>query len=203
MPDYYLAPSLVALRTEINRRWPKRDTESDGWIGNASHAARQSDHNPDYGAGGVVRAIDVDKDGISVPDLLGAVVRDSRVAYVIWNRRIASATDDGIPWDWEPYDGTNAHEHHVHVSIRHTRAAETNVAPWFKSKPPSPHAPEGIDVTRDEVDEVVQLYALWSRVNELDAEIAVAIAKGDGVRVGILRTHRAPLEAKRLIGDGK
>jgi len=129
--DYYLAPSLVALRNEINARWPNRDKASDGWIGDASHAARKSDHNPDWDAGGVVRAIDADRDGINVAELLAATVRDHRVAYVIWDRRIASATEDGTPWDWEPYDGTNPHTQHVHISIRHTRAAETDASAWF------------------------------------------------------------------------
>ncbi|WP_020385876.1 hypothetical protein [Kribbella catacumbae] len=132
MADWYLAASLVALRTEINRRWPDRDKASDGALGDASHAARPSDHNPDWDAGGVVRAIDVDKDGIDVQELLDAVVRDPRVAYVIWNRRIASATDDGQPWDWEPYNGTNPHDKHVHISIKHTKAAETDTTRWFE-----------------------------------------------------------------------
>lgn len=136
MADYYLAASLVALRAEVDRRWPNRDKGSDGWIGDTSHQARKSDHNPDYDSGGVVRAIDVDKDGITVAELLAAVVRDPRVAYVIWNRRIASATDDGMPWDWEPYNGTNPHDKHIHISIKHTRAAETNTADWFKAAPP-------------------------------------------------------------------
>lgn len=132
MATWYLAPSLVALRTEINRRWPNRDKASDGAVGDTSHQARKSDHNPDWDAGGVVRAIDVDKDGIDVQELLAAVVRDPRVAYVIWNRRIASATDDGMPWDWEPYNGSNPHDKHIHISIKHTRAAETNTSRWFK-----------------------------------------------------------------------
>jgi len=136
MADWHLAPSLVALRTEVNRRWPNRDKASDGALGDASHSARKSDHNPDYSEGGVVRATDTDKDGINVTEFLAAVVRDPRVAYVIWNKRIASATDDGTPWDWEPYNGTNDHTHHVHVSIKHTRAAETNTSKWFKTTTP-------------------------------------------------------------------
>src|SRR5690606_29069239 len=59
--SYYLAPSLVKLRDLINQNWPNRDKSSDGWIGDPSHQARKSDHNPDYSAGGVVRAIDVDE----------------------------------------------------------------------------------------------------------------------------------------------
>lgn len=133
---YYLAPSLVTLRDEINARWLKRDKSSDGWIGDPSHAARPSDHNPDYSAGGVVRAIDVDKDGIDMLDLLAVVVGDPRVAYVIFNKRIASATDDGQPWDWEPYSGENTHEHHAHISIKHTDKAEGSTNAWFTDTPP-------------------------------------------------------------------
>lgn len=138
MPEYHLAPSLVALRGEINARWPARDKASDGWIGDPSHQARKSDHNPDYDAPGarrgVVRALDVDKDGITVSQLLAAVVRDHRVAYVIWNRRIASATQDGTPWNWEPYSGSNPHISHIHISIKHTATAETDRSRWFAPK---------------------------------------------------------------------
>jgi hypothetical protein len=79
--SYHLAPSLVRLREQINQEWPQRDTTSDGWIGDTRHQAVKSDHNPDYSAGGVVRAIDVDKDGIEVDRLLAAVMSDDRTAY--------------------------------------------------------------------------------------------------------------------------
>lgn len=115
---YFLAPALAQLRAQVNARWPKRDKGSDGWIGDPSHQARPSDHNPDYGDGGIVRALDIDKDGIDVDDLLKAVVGEPRVAYVIWNRRIWTHAAG-----WQPYSGPNGHTAHVHVSIRHTAAA--------------------------------------------------------------------------------
>lgn len=133
MANWYLAASLVALFAEVDARWPNRDHASDGAKGDAAHAARVSDHNPDWSAGGVVRAIDVDKDGIDVQQLLDATVRDQRVAYVIWNRQIASATQDGTPWNWEPYTG-DPHTGHVHISIKHTHAAETDTSPWLTQK---------------------------------------------------------------------
>jgi hypothetical protein len=51
-------------------------------------------------------------------------------AYVIHNRRIASATRDGAPWDWEPYNGTNPHTKHVHVSVATAAAGYDNRTPW-------------------------------------------------------------------------
>lgn len=126
--DWYLAASLVALGNEINHRWPHRDDGSDGAIGDASHQARVSDHNPDWSAGGVVRAIDVDDDGINVQELLDALIGDERVWYVIWDRHIYSRTYD---WDKQAYDGPDPHTGHLHVSINHTRAAETNTSAWF------------------------------------------------------------------------
>lgn len=146
---YYLALSLRKLRDQINAKWPKRDKGSDGWIGDASHNARKSDHNPDYGSGGVVRALDIDKDGINVDELLKAVIGEPRVAYVIWNRRIWTHTKG-----WQPYSGPNGHTAHIHVSIRHTKAAEAATAwnlgttvkpPTSVPKPSAPAAlwPEG------------------------------------------------------------
>lgn len=127
--DGYLAPSLVALFNEVDARWPARSKASDGWIGDAAHLARSSDHNPDKAAGGVVRAIDVTAQGINVPELLAAIIRDPRVWYVIWNRQIASVT---YGWKWQNYTGTNPHTKHIHISIKHNRAAETSTARWFK-----------------------------------------------------------------------
>jgi hypothetical protein len=136
----HVAASLAALRSELNRRWPDRDKRSDGAKGDPAHAGRVSDHNPDWSApgarAGVIRAIDVDKDGIDVQELLDAVVGDPRAAYVIWNHRIASATDDGRPWDWEPYNGPNAHTEHVHISIKHSAQAENDTSAWFKAANP-------------------------------------------------------------------
>ncbi len=126
--SYYLAPCLLALRGEIDARWPDRDRRSDGWIGDPSHAARTSDHNPDWSAGGVVRALDIDVDGIRVRQLLTEVIGDPRVWYVIHAHTIYSRTYD---WTARAYTGTNPHTTHLHISILHSRAAEEDEAPWF------------------------------------------------------------------------
>src|SRR5699024_8337837 len=94
-----------------------------------SHQARKSDHNPDYGSGGVVRAIDITKNGIDVNRLLKHTTNDSRVSYVIYNRRIYQHSTG-----WKPYYGSNPHTQHVHVSIAHTRTAERDLKTWISSK---------------------------------------------------------------------
>jgi hypothetical protein len=129
MPNgWYLAESLVALRSELDKRWPDRDRKSDGSVGDVSHQARVSDHNPDWRAGGVVRAIDIDKDGIDAPSVLSQLITDSRVEYVIHMRKIYSRIRNYAP---APYSGINAHMEHIHVSLRHNKLAETDTSRWL------------------------------------------------------------------------
>lgn len=126
--SFYLAPSLAKLRDEIDDKWPARDKRSDGWIGDASHNARKSDHNPDWDSGGVVRALDIDIDGIDRLLLLRELIGDPRVWYVISNRIIYSRT---YGWAARAYTGSNPHTAHVHVSIVHSKSAETNTSRWL------------------------------------------------------------------------
>jgi hypothetical protein len=111
------------LRLQIDDSYADRDRTSDGWIGDTRHSARPSDHNPD--ATGFVRAIDVDRDlsGKAKPDLmpdladqirLCAKRGDKRISYVIFDGRIASSKK---AWAWRPYDGSNKHNHHCHISF--------------------------------------------------------------------------------------
>lgn len=130
---YYLAQSLVALRNEVNARWPLRDKASDGWIGDASHSARKSSHNPDYANGGVVRGLDIDVDDNDPSsnlraEVLKAVIGDSRVWYVISNGIIYSRTHN---WAARRYTGSNPHTKHVHISLREVRSAWTNTERWL------------------------------------------------------------------------
>lgn len=129
----------LALLAEVNELWPDRDTESDGTVGNASHIASgwtASDHNPWVVVAGigVVRARDIDKDGIDA-DWLAEWLRlrgkagDPRLingGYVIWNKRITTPTFSG----WAPYSGTNTHEHHIHVSFSRIAAGFDSPARW-------------------------------------------------------------------------
>lgn len=127
MAGYYLAPSLAILRSEINSRWPDRDKSSDGWIGDAAHSARKSDHNPDWPRG-VVRAIDIDKDGLSPAEVLAAAFRYAATNYVIFAGQIYSRSRGFRPIR---YTGSNGHYKHIHISILHTLEAETAGQSWF------------------------------------------------------------------------
>lgn len=144
----YLAPSLVTFRASINSAYPKRDKASDGWIGDAAHRARKSEHNPD--AKGCVHAIDVDIDDGDpgrdlVRDILKTCIGHKDVWYVIYNGIIYSRTHD---WKALRYTGDNPHKTHVHISIQLTAAAEkdqtlklvTGTAP---TKPSAPDTPWG------------------------------------------------------------
>lgn len=140
MSEYFLAASLRRLRYEIDKAFPTRDHASDGWIGDPSHAARASDHNPDWGAPGgrrgVVRAIDTDNDDRNPgrelrQEILSAAIGDPRVYYVISNSVIYSVSYN---WAARRYTGSNPHSQHVHVSIRSTHYAETNTSPWFEQR---------------------------------------------------------------------
>lgn len=125
-----LAFSLVTLRDQLNQAFPGRSKESDGWIGDPSHQQRHSDHNPN--PAGVVCAIDVTNDprsGLSGRKLAEYLlsVKDPRLAYVISNKQIASATHD---YNWAPYNGANTHEHHVHISVKQNADFYDNPGRW-------------------------------------------------------------------------
>lgn len=134
-----VADSLDVLLGEINAAAPGRSKISDGSIGDADHAARDSDHNPwviDSRGIGVVRARDFTHDpehgmdgNVLAPQLAALLGKHPALgsgAYVIWSSRIMSK--DRIAEGWRPYSGTNAHEHHVHLSVGTSNYDST--APW-------------------------------------------------------------------------
>lgn len=123
----------VTLRDQINKRWPKRDKRSDGWIGDKAHAARTSDHNPD--ARGLVHALDIDKDldpkdPSAAQRLANQIVAyaasglpgSNRIKYVVYNDQIASGTYEASKWKWR--GSGYGHMHHIHVSF--TTKGENN-----------------------------------------------------------------------------
>ena len=122
------------LREQIDDSFPDRDRKSDGWIGDAAHASRPSDHNPDP-INGYVRAIDVDKDFDSRPSTgayladqirLCAKAGDKRVSYIIFAGKIASPR---LGWRWRKYSGINSHHAHCHISF--TKQGDTDGSFFF------------------------------------------------------------------------
>jgi hypothetical protein len=120
------------LREQIDDSFPDRDRKSDGWIGDAAHSNRKSDHNPDP-SNGIVRAIDVDKDFDSRPST-GAYLadqirlcakKDKRISYIIYAGKIASRKSF---FRWKEYKGISSHHAHIHISF--TKEGDQNGS-WF------------------------------------------------------------------------
>jgi hypothetical protein len=40
--------------------------------------------------------------------------KERRITYIIFDGRIASAKK---AWEWRPYEGSNKHNHHCHISF--------------------------------------------------------------------------------------
>lgn len=138
-----LAPSLVQLFREVNTRAPRRSRASDGSIGDQSHAARASYHNPQ---GGVVDALDITHDprnGMDVHRIAREIVArgDSRLDHVISNGQIwtRSRAREG----WRRYTGANPHRTHAHFAVFRNGAGRNSMATWlgYRPQPPPPPPP--------------------------------------------------------------
>lgn len=191
-----VADSLQVLRGELKKAYPLRDTESDGTIGDAAHASRNSDHNPyiiDSNGIGVVRAYDIDEDldgnridsgsdASAIAERLRALGKagDPRVRYVIYEGRIASSKQD---WAWRPYTGPNAHKKHIHLSVVEDPAGYDSTAPWGFATvvPPAPLPEEGF-MSALTPEEQRNAYRILTK---LDQDY---LTKGKSVRQVILET---------------
>ena len=117
-----LSSSAKQLREQIDDAFPDRDRKSDGWVGDARHAASKSDHNPDSKSG-IVRALDIDsnlnKQANTASYLaeqlrLYAKSRPGRITYIIFNKRICSPI---LNYKWRAYKGIDPHTSHIHISF--------------------------------------------------------------------------------------
>lgn len=134
-----VAASLLALRDQVNAAWPERNRASDGTIGDPAHQSRNSDHNPwiREGSVGVVSALDVTHDPASGCDARQIAEwiradRDTRVKYMIFDRRICSSSpvNGAAAWVWRGYSGPNPHTKHIHISVKATKSLYDSGAPW-------------------------------------------------------------------------
>gem|GEM_PF-5995322 len=154
--NWQLAPSLIALEAEVNRMAPGRSKRSDGSIGDASHSARTSDHNPDNG---YVDAIDITHDpaqGMDIHALLRQLAArgDRRVKYLISNGQIHNPSRGDPPGRWRRYTGSNKHTRHGHISILNSGRHDTS--PWFTPAPTPPAPTVPVDDEEEEVTKLIR-----------------------------------------------
>lgn len=152
--SYRRARALDILVAQVNQVFPLRDRASDGWIGDAAHRNRVSDHNPN--AAGIVTAQDIDDDlapGIDSWQLANELLAsgDDRIKYVISHGRISNP--DRRRWAdpatrWVPYNGANAHRSHMHLSVTAAGADQSRAwnLPMLTSRKETPvaHTPNDV-----------------------------------------------------------
>jgi hypothetical protein len=128
---------VLRLRSQVDAAAPGRRKGSDGIVGDLSHQSRTSDHNPEHpppagNPDNQVDAIDLTHDperGADMAVITEAIRRskDRRVRYVIFRKRIFSsyAVNGRKAWEWGPYDGSDPHDKHAHVSVNDAHHDET------------------------------------------------------------------------------
>jgi hypothetical protein len=182
MAGWILVPCLGQLRTEVNALAPNRDKTTDGTIGNAAHQLSVSDHNDDE-VGRVpirdadskheVHAWDADKD-LREPNLtMGMIVdhvigrcrsgAEKRLRYVIWDRRIAEASNG---WRWRAYTGSSPHTEHAHFSASYETKLEADTSSWRL---------EDIPVALTDADKKWLVQQLDARADQVEATLRAEI----------------------------
>jgi hypothetical protein len=180
------ALSLTVLVDQVNAIAPERNKDSDGWIGDASHQNRNSDHNPwvydDATDTWVVTAQDITNDlscGASCQSLVDVIVasEDPRIKYLIWNKKICSGTDQSHEaWEWRPYTGSNPHTQHAHISVKSTPEYYDDESGWgVEVTPPVQPIP-----SRDRILPVLQYGARGP-----DVEVLQGLLNNEGFEIRI------------------
>lgn len=137
---YVIDRGLLVLDHQIDEMAPNRRTGSDGFKGDAAHAARESDHNPETdpppgNPDNQVDAGDWTHDPARGADM-GSISenlrlsRDRRIRYCIFNGWIFYGYDrPGLPaFTWTKYHGSDDHSGHMHLSVNDVHHDETQ--PW-------------------------------------------------------------------------
>lgn len=193
MASWILVPCLVKLRSEFNEVAPNRDKGADGSIGDTSHAASSSDHNPDETGNtpyedadsiNEVHAIDIDCTG-PWPDGNGGGEGDwfdRKIRAIAAREEVEyeSATILGrlqnIIWrghiisrswgwsEWRVYTGASQHYDHAHFSARYVTSTEADTRPW------------GVVTEEDEVTEAELLAAFQKYFTSADGKKALGEA---------------------------
>jgi hypothetical protein len=174
------APALLTFRNEFNALAPGRGKASDGSCPSKAHSGQNptSDHEPNDE--GLSRAYDLDEK-LGLPGLDPAkpllpvvpiLTADRRCKYVIYERRIYYP--DGTS---KSYNGVNAHDKHLHLSIKNQYVHDTS--PWGVAA--AFQATQENDLTPDEHTLLSEIHAhLYTNITEsINAVRAAVQAKDD------------------------
>jgi len=175
----YKVKALDVLMKQVNSLAPKRNKDSDGWLGDAAHRARKSEHNPD--ADGSVDAVDITHDpkgGCDAWKIAQAIAatKDRRVKTMIHNRQILTTTGK-TAWQWRKYGGSHPHNTHLHIDVKD--AFQDDTAPWgiagafkkVKAKPAAKPAPVVEKLTQKQVSSVMHLGSEGEYVKDLQEHL--------------------------------
>ena len=115
-------PAAKSVLRQATALRPKRKKASDGLLPSAAHraASPNSDHDTGY-------AVDLTHDvenNIDCFELFEKLREDKRVKYLIFHGKIWSAKHGE-----NRYTGSNAHNKHLHISIKDNYGNDTS--PWF------------------------------------------------------------------------
>lgn len=119
---WHLAPCLVRLLSEVDRRWRRRDRSGDRTIA----AAAGRDHSSN--ARRSVNALDIGKDGVTVMVIVNAAKRHTSTNYIIFNGVIWMRSRKFRPFTLK--GGSDRYTTRVHISILQSRMAEENRDGW-------------------------------------------------------------------------
>lgn len=204
--SWKLAPALGKLIAEVDAAWPHRSKSSDGTLGDDSHAARKSEHNPNRDASddvpdGYVTAADITKDSAAMIEAVRkACIADPRCWYVIHNGKIWSRTHD---FKVRAYTGPNPHLHHLHISLVQTKAACNSTGPWhLKGGPVTPPVPKGPPTAPSKLPETLKRGAHGHLVETLQRFLGIHEVDYWGATETAVRKYQMQheLEADGIVG---
>src|ERR1044072_3550824 len=213
--DWRVAKSLNVLLNQLNVMFPGRDKSSDGSIGDAAHATRDSNHNPwvhDSNGQPVVTARDFTNDPKHMDSHLLALAlvasRDQRIKYVIDHGKICAGNLGPQPWVWRKYNGINQHDHHCHLSVIDQQGRYDDETQWvikmpeasaedLSAKQATPPAKTYITLRKGSTGaEVGRLQQLLNKHGY--SKVVVDDAFGKQTRVAVVAFQNA----NKLVGDG-
>ncbi len=119
------SPAAIAVLRQATALWPKRKKLSDGLLPSLAH--QKASPNSDHNTGLAVDLTHDPKNGVDCAEIFEKLKEDKRVSYLIFNKKIWSRkyAKSGN----RPYNGSNGHTKHLHISINPDMANDTS--PWF------------------------------------------------------------------------